>query len=96
MFFGEGPFVFRSAEQFFMFKKAMVFRDERTASLIKAANTAQGAKVLGQSVSGFVDLHWAKVRYQVMLDVIRVKFNKPCRVGSDAMVIITFYLNQSH
>lgn len=81
VFFDEVPFLFRSAEQLFMFKKAMVFRAEHTSSLIKAANTAQGAKVLSRSISGFDDLHWAKMRYHVMLDVIRMKFSRPRMAG---------------
>jgi ribA/ribD-fused uncharacterized protein len=49
---------FRSSEQYYMYKKAMVFRDEETAKKILEAYDAKRAQELGRKVKNFDKNKW--------------------------------------
>jgi ribA/ribD-fused uncharacterized protein len=49
---------FTSAEQWMMWRKAVVFGDEKTAQAILVAKSPGAQKALGRSVGGFDEAKW--------------------------------------
>lgn len=72
---------FSTTEQYFMFKKAQLFKDEKTAKDILATKNPRDAKLLGRRVSNYDDKKWSEVRYNVMLEANLQKYlqNKELR-----------------
>lgn len=62
----DNELTFRTSEQYFMWRKAMEFKDEETAKKILEAETPKEAKKLGRKVKGFDDSVWDKKKYDVM------------------------------
>lgn len=67
---------FRSSEQYFMWLKAKYFLDYETADKILKCITPKKAKQLGREVKNFDEGHWKIVRYQLMYEAIKQKFNQ--------------------
>ena len=72
---------FTTSEQFFMWCKAITFKDEETAKLILDAETPKEAKKLGRTVKGFNEDTWNLVKENVMRTALYKKFvyNKKLR-----------------
>lgn len=58
---------FSSAEQFMMYRKALLFHDEDTAGRILATENVAEIKALGRQVKNYVDQDWNGVRQIVMM-----------------------------
>ena len=67
---------FKSSEQGFMYKKALVFNDKDVALAILAAKTPREAKDLGKTVKGFTDEVWNTERKQAMFENCYAKFSQ--------------------
>lgn len=66
---------FSSSEQYFMYKKAIHFRDlESVRKITESGHKPYHYKLLGRKVTGYDDSEWAKVRYQYMLEALRLKY----------------------
>lgn len=70
--------LFFCSEQAFMWRKAVFFGDEEVARKILAVKFNPNAcKQLGRQVKNYNDTEWKKVRYEVMVDVLKAKFEEP-------------------
>ena len=68
---------FHNAEQFFMFTKAMTFKDYDIAEkIIKEGIDPKKARLLGRKVSGYNDEVWNEIRYKVMLKANMCKYTQ--------------------
>lgn len=67
---------FFCTEQYFMFMKAVTFKDWEIAKQIMAAKTPQEARSLGQKVRGYTDAVWAPIREKVMFDANFMKYSQ--------------------
>ncbi|MNH98781.1 Swarming motility protein YbiA [compost metagenome] len=65
---------FNCAEQYMMYAKALLFRDEETAMQILRARTPREQKELGRKVSGFNDTGWNKHCRDIVYQGNREKF----------------------
>jgi ribA/ribD-fused uncharacterized protein len=83
--------VFYSAEQFMMFQKARLFKDEKTMNLILTCNSALEAKTLGRQVRNFDEKVWKNKRESIVLNANMLKFKgklaeKLNATGKDVLV----------
>ena len=74
-------FVFRqqkynSIEQGYQHVKAVLFGDHATAAQILASNDPAAAKRLSYSIKGFKQEVWATKRYDLMLQMVKAKFDQ--------------------
>lgn len=70
-------YVFSNSEQYFMFVKAKVFKDEEIALKILIDGTdPKSAKELGRQVRNYDDKVWDDMRYKVMVDACYYKFSQ--------------------
>lgn len=68
---------FHNVEQYFMYMKAITFKDYDAAMLIlKNGHDPSKAKQYGRAVKNYDDETWAKIRYSVMLDGCQFKFSQ--------------------
>lgn len=67
---------FESSEQYFMYRKAVFFKDFETAELILKAESPKEAKKLGRKVKGFDDSLWDTVKTQCMFDACYAKYTQ--------------------
>ncbi|MEF2277769.1 NADAR family protein [Deinococcus sp. YIM 134068] len=67
---------YRWAEQYLMARKARLFGDEATLAAILASRTPAECKALGRRVTPYDDEVWARERYDVALDMLRLKFGQ--------------------
>lgn len=80
--FYPSPFIvdglkFETSEQFFMYHKALYFKDDIIAEKILTEGIEPKiAKKLGRKVNGFDEDEWAKVRFDVMYNAIFHKFTQ--------------------
>lgn len=65
---------FASAEHYMMWRKAVLFGDDRTAARILGAASPGAAKALGREVSGFEDEVWLEHRWRIVVEGSRLKF----------------------
>ncbi|KWX69715.1 NADAR family protein [Paenibacillus jilunlii] len=65
---------FNCAEQYMMYAKALLFRDEETAMQILRARTPRTQKELGRKVSGFNDTEWKNHCRDIVYQGNREKF----------------------
>lgn len=74
---------FGSSEQYFMYLKALHFGDNDVLkTIVKGGRTAYEYKKLGRKVKGYNDEEWDRVRYDAMLESLRLKFsNNPTLKG---------------
>jgi len=68
--------VFRTAEHYMMWRKAMLFGDGETAERIVAAGHPRDAKMLGRGVTGFDEPTWVEHRFAIVVDGSRAKFGQ--------------------
>ena len=68
--------MFSSMEQFMMYSKAMLFRDEPVAKQILAAGDAAQIKALGRLVSNYEESTWNGVRQIVVYEGLLAKFSQ--------------------
>ena len=68
--------LFRSAEHYMMWRKALLFGDEESAARIVAASHPRQAKMLGRRVGNFDDRTWEKHRYDIVVDAGLAKFGQ--------------------
>ena len=80
--FYPSPFIvddlkFETSEQFFMYHKALHFKDDIIAEKILTEGIEPKiAKKLGRKVNGFDEDEWTKVRFDVMYNAIFHKFTQ--------------------
>ena len=75
------PFTYKGyqlkfSEQGFMLEKALLF-DPSMIDKIVNANQPNQAKQYGREIKHYNDRIWSNRRYQVMVDVLRIKFQDP-------------------
>ncbi|MFF5290980.1 NADAR family protein [Paractinoplanes globisporus] len=68
--------LFRSAEHYMMWRKALLFDDRATAERIVAAGHPREAKMLGRAVAGFDGPTWAEHRFAIVTEASRHKFGQ--------------------
>lgn len=70
-------FVFECNEQYFMYRKALEFKDYKIISKILVSGLkASDYKDLGRMVQNYDDKIWNSVRYQAMVDGLMMKFSQ--------------------
>lgn len=67
---------FTRGEQYMMFRKAVMFEDEETATAIMSTDNPKEQKDLGRLVKNYDDAAWSAVREQVMVEGLFEKFNQ--------------------
>lgn len=67
---------FNTAEQYMMYKKAILFKDEEIASKILASKSPREQKSLGRKVRGYDDKIWDEQRRAVVYDGNHYKFSQ--------------------
>lgn len=67
---------FTSAEQYMMYRKAILFNDTDTASQILETIDVASIKSLGRTVTPYIDSVWAEKRYELVYPGIYEKFKQ--------------------
>lgn len=67
---------FSSMEQYMMYKKALCFADDETASRILATKEVSEIKALGRMVAGYDDHIWSGIRQIVVYQGLTEKFRQ--------------------
>jgi ribA/ribD-fused uncharacterized protein len=67
---------FCCAEQYIMYRKAVMFGDEATCQAILEATNPAVIKKLGRQVQNYDDEVWADVREQVAYDAVYLKYSQ--------------------
>lgn len=67
---------FNCVEQYFMWRKAMMFGDTEIAEQIMKETKPAKIKALGRRVRGYQDSRWAAERYSVMQEGVFAKFSQ--------------------
>ena len=67
---------FNCAEQYMMYRKALLFGDERMAAKILEATKPFDHKRMGQQVQGFDQVAWVEARIDIVLTGNRAKFGQ--------------------
>ncbi len=75
-FINEHYWKFYSAEQYMMYHKAKLFRDEKTADLIMKTKSPRTAKALGRKVKPFIAEIWEKKRCSIVVRGNYLKFSQ--------------------
>lgn len=65
---------YTSAEQFMMYKKAMLFKDCKTAARILQKEDPEEIKALGKQVQGFDEQLWKAFRFSIVFNGNALKF----------------------
>ena len=65
---------FSSMEQYMMYEKAVLFKDQTTAEKILQTNDVAKIKALGRTVQNFDDEVWAKERERIVYHGVSEKF----------------------
>lgn len=68
--------LFRSAEHYMMWRKAVLFDDTDAAGRIIAASHPRQAKMLGRRVRGFDERVWVEHRFDIVVDAGVAKFGQ--------------------
>ncbi|GAB7047399.1 NADAR family protein [Catenuloplanes indicus] len=79
--FTVGDVRFATAEHYMMWRKAMLFGDERTAARVLDATHPKQAKDLGRQVRGFAEQAWLDARYGIVVDGNLAKFRQHPAMG---------------
>jgi ribA/ribD-fused uncharacterized protein len=74
--FQEDSHSFSNAEQYMMWRKAILFNDHHIASLCLTTTNPRSVKALGRRVSGFDMLIWAQHRYEIVKRANYLKFSQ--------------------
>lgn len=76
--FEEDGIYFFNAEQYMMYRKAVLFNDEKTAARILRQSDPKKIKALGREVKGFIEEVWGDYKYQIVVQGNLLKFgNNP-------------------
>lgn len=76
--FEEDGIYFFNAEQYMMYRKAVLFNDEKTAARILRQSDPKKIKALGRGVKGFIEDIWDDYKYQIVVQGNLLKFgNNP-------------------
>ena len=68
---------FANSEQYFMYRKAILFGDTEMASeILKQGRSPMKAKVLGRKVRGFDPKKWDEEKYEIMKEANRLKYSQ--------------------
>lgn len=68
--------IFRSAEHYMMWRKALLFGDAESAERIVAASHPRQAKMLGRRIRNFDDATWGSHRFDIVVDSSVAKFGQ--------------------
>lgn len=68
---------YNCSEQAYMYAKAIHFGDTDTAFEIMREGAPNLQKALGKLVKNYDDAEWSRVRYNKMVEILRVKFKIP-------------------
>jgi ribA/ribD-fused uncharacterized protein len=68
--------VFANTEQLFMYRKALLFDDEKVAPLLLRETIPKKAKALGRMVNGFDQEIWNRAKFDIMVECNRLKYMK--------------------
>lgn len=70
--------VFTCSEQYFMFKKAILFEPDNTHFHHKILSEKSPTKIkaFGRQVKHFDEMIWSQYKFQFMLEGVRLKFNQ--------------------
>ena len=74
--FTDGEHTFATAEHYMMWRKAMLFGDERTATRVLGAGHPKEAKDLGRQVGNFEQATWEAERFGIVVAGNRLKFEQ--------------------
>lgn len=74
--FIENGITFSNTEQYFMYQKALFFKDVATANKILSTNNPFDAKAYGREVKNYNDEQWASVRYKIMYNANWLKYTQ--------------------
>jgi len=74
--FEKEDLVFKSAEHFMMYQKAILFNDTEIAQQILSCRTPAESKKLGRQVRNFDQAIWEKKRYEIVLEASILKFGQ--------------------
>ncbi|MBQ7222950.1 MAG: NADAR family protein [Erysipelotrichaceae bacterium] len=67
---------FTSSEQYFMYRKALLFKDEGAAKRILAADDCQQIQQIGRRISNYNDKVWNGYRQLIMYEALWAKFTQ--------------------
>ena len=68
--------IFKSAEQYFVYKKALHFEDKDTAQRVIQTSEPEKLKKIGKSVQGFQKSEWHRVATEYMYQAVLSKFSQ--------------------
>lgn len=74
--FTVGGITFSSMEQYMMYEKAILFKDQTTAEKILQTDDVAKIKALGRTVQNFDDKVWAKEREEIVYNGVLEKFRQ--------------------
>jgi len=74
--FVEDGIVYSSSEQYMMYKKAKLFKDERSANEILATPDPKRAKALGRSITNFDEHTWDGKKWDIVEQGNYLKFSQ--------------------
>ncbi|WP_304427946.1 NADAR family protein [uncultured Clostridium sp.] len=74
--FKEGNVSFKNMEQYMMYKKALLFKDEESAKLILANSSPKVIKQLGRGVKGFKESVWNDHKYSIVKEGNILKYSQ--------------------
>lgn len=66
---------FSCSEQAFMWEKANTFNATNIAKKLLTETNPNEAKKLGRAIRNYDDAKWSKLRFNVMVEVLKAKFN---------------------
>lgn len=78
--FSEERVTFSSCEQYMMFYKARVFKDEEAARKILKAKDPKAIKDLGRAVKNFNEAKWGEVKYAIVMRGNYLKFSQNAKL----------------
>ena len=78
--FSADGLTYHTAEQYLMARKAECFGDKVRLDAILAAPTPEECKRLGRLVSPYDDAVWQEKRFEVALDMLRLKFGQNAKL----------------
>lgn len=74
--FTQGDITFNCSEQAFMYHKALLFDDKKTAEKVLNTKHPRDQKALGREVKNFDSKIWDKISPKVMYEVNELKFSQ--------------------
>lgn len=89
----KAPVLFISAEQAFMWHKAILFGDNDIASQIAKSKNHRRIKSLGRQVANFDQVVWDANKERIMFDILMIKFGnnpdlKQCLLNTGDKIIV--------